>query len=270
MSELIVNFSQWLLTLTQGAEPWDAYARYLPRLLEGVWITLQLVVLSGIVGFIIAIPLALMRIAKSPWLWLFPYCYIFFFRGTPLLVQIFLVYYGLSQFEGLRELGWLWTDVLSQPYWCAIITFSLHTAAYIAELFRGAIQAVPRGEVEAAQSLGVSRRKQYQHIILPRAFGIILPAYGNEVILMLKGSALASTITLLDLMGATRGAIARTYMSLEFFLLAGVLYLLLTAILIGFFRLLENVFNAHQHATRLPVNKLDPQLRDKHLEDNVN
>lgn len=87
---------------------------------------------------------------------------------------------------------------------------------------------------------------------------------------MLKGSALASTITLLDLMGATRGAIARTYMSLEFFLLAGVLYLLLTAILIGFFRLLENVFNAHQHATRLPVNKLDPQLRDKHLEDNVN
>lgn len=269
MSDLIIQLSQWLLTLTQGAEPWDSYARYLPRLMDGVWITLQLVLLSGVIGFLMAVPLALMRISKNPWLWVFPYCYIFFFRGTPLLVQIFLVYYGLSQFESLRNLGWIWTDVLSQPYWCAIIAFSLNTSAYIAELFRGAIQAVPKGETEAAQALGMSQRQQYQYVILPRAFGIILPAYGNEVILMLKGSALASTITLLDLMGATRGAISRTYLSLEFFLLAGFIYLILTAVLIGFFRLLENLFNAHQRAQDMKINNLDPQIKDKHLEDSV-
>lgn len=157
--------------------------------------------------------------------------------------------------------------MLSQAYWCAIITFSLHTAAYIAELFRGAIQSVPRGEVEAAMALGLSRRKQYQKVILPRAFGMILPAYGNEVILMLKGSALASTITLLDLMGATRNVIARTYMNLEFFLFAGILYLLIAAIFIGFFRLLENWFNAHQRATHLPTQQLDVQVQDEHLKD---
>ncbi|MDV7400050.1 ABC transporter permease subunit, partial [Arthrospira platensis SPKY1] len=122
--------------------------------------------------------------------------------------------------------------------------------AYIAEILRGAIQAVPKGEVEAAQSLGLSRATQYRKVILPRAFRIMLPAYGNEVILMLKGSALASTITLLDLMGATRSVIARTYMNMEFFLLAGVLYLLIAAALIGLFRLLERALNVHQRAPR--------------------
>lgn len=261
--------SDWLQQLTAGNEPWDSYARYLPQLLEGAWVTLKLVVLSGIVGILLALPLALLRVSKSPWLWVLPYGYIFFFRGTPLLVQIFLVYYGLSQFESLRNMGWLWDEVLSQPYWCAIITFSLHTAAYIAELFRGAIQSVPKGEVEAAMALGLSKAKQYRKIILPRAFGMILPAYGNEVILMLKGSALASTITLLDLMGATRNVISRTYMNLEFFLLAGVMYLLIAAIFIGLFRLLENIFNAHQRATHLPVKQMDVQLQDEHLRDNA-
>ncbi|WP_114416285.1 ABC transporter permease [Marinospirillum perlucidum] len=263
----IYALSDWLQALAAGNEPWNSYARYLPQLLEGAWLTLKLVVLSGIVGILLALPLALMRTSKNPWLWSFPYAYIFFFRGTPLLVQIYLVYYGLSQFESLRSLGWLWDEVLSQPYWCAIITFSLHTAAYIAELFRGAIQSVPRGEIEAAMAVGLSRRQQYQKIILPRAFGMILPAYGNEVILMLKGSALASTITLLDLMGATRNVISRTYMNLEFFLMAGVIYLLIAALFIGCFRLLENYFNAHQKATHLPTGKLDVQVQDEHLKD---
>jgi polar amino acid transport system permease protein len=250
MSEWIVALSEGLLALAGDAEPWASYARYLPRILDGVWLTLELVVLSGIIGLLLAVPLALLRIARAPWLWMPAYGYIFFFRGTPLLVQIFLVYYGLSQFESLRDTGWLWNDVLSEPYWCAIIAFSLNTAAYIAEILRGAIQAVPRGEVEAAQSLGLSRATQYRKVILPRAFRIMLPAYGNEVILMLKGSALASTITLLDLMGATRSVVARTYMNMEFFLLAGVLYLLIAAAFIGLFRLLERTLNAHKLAPR--------------------
>ena len=246
MSELVLTLSQWLEALAGDAEPWASYARYLPRILDGVWLTLELVVLSGLVGILLAVPLALMRVARNPLLWMPAYGYIFFFRGTPLLVQIFLVYYGLSQFDAVRDSGWLWDRVLSKPYWCAIIAFSLNTAAYTAELLRGAMQAVPRGEVEAAQALGLNRVAQYRDIILPRAFRIILPAYGNEVILMLKGSALASTITLLDLMGATRNVIARTYMSMEFFILAGLMYLIIAALFIGLFRLAEYWLNAHR------------------------
>ncbi|MBW7861221.1 MAG: ABC transporter permease [Rhodocyclaceae bacterium] len=242
--------SGWLETLAGDAEPWASYARYLPRIVDGLWLTLELIVVSGLIGLALAVPIALARVARAPALWMPAYGYIFFFRGTPLLVQIFLVYYGLSQFEALRAAGWLWDEVLSQPYWCAIIAFSLNTAAYTAELLRGAMLAVPRGEIEAAQSLGLTRADQLRRVILPRAFGIILPAYGNEVILMLKGSALASTITLLDLMGATRSVIARTYMSMEFFLLAGVLYLLIAALFIGLFRILERILNAHRHAPR--------------------
>jgi len=250
VSGAIVALSGWLETLAGDAEPWASYARYLPRILDGLWLTLELIVVSGLIGLALAVPIALARVARAPALWMPAYGYIFFFRGTPLLVQIFLVYYGLSQFEALRAAGWLWDEVLSQPYWCAIIAFSLNTAAYTAELLRGAMLAVPRGEIEAAQSLGLTRADQLRSVILPRAFGIILPAYGNEVILMLKGSALASTITLLDLMGATRSVIARTYMSMEFFLLAGVLYLLIAALFIGLFRILERILNAHRHAPR--------------------
>lgn len=250
MSGAIVALSGWLETLAGDAEPWASYARYLPRIVDGLWLTLELIVVSGLIGLALAVPIALARVARAPALWMPAYGYIFFFRGTPLLVQIFLVYYGLSQFEALRAAGWLWDEVLSQPYWCAIIAFSLNTAAYTAELLRGAMLAVPRGEIEAAQSLGLTRADQLRSVILPRAFGIILPAYGNEVILMLKGSALASTITLLDLMGATRSVIARTYMSMEFFLLAGVLYLLIAALFIGLFRILERILNAHRHAPR--------------------
>jgi polar amino acid transport system permease protein len=250
VSGAIVALSGWLETLAGDAEPWASYARYLPRIVDGLWLTLELIVVSGLIGLALAVPIALARVARAPALWMPAYGYIFFFRGTPLLVQIFLVYYGLSQFEALRAAGWLWDEVLSQPYWCAIIAFSLNTAAYTAELLRGAMLAVPRGEIEAAQSLGLTRADQLRSVILPRAFGIILPAYGNEVILMLKGSALASTITLLDLMGATRSVIARTYMSMEFFLLAGVLYLLIAALFIGLFRILERILNAHRHAPR--------------------
>ena len=240
------EFLGWLAQLAGDAEPWASYVRHLPRLLDGVGLTLQLLALSALAGLCIAVPLALARVSRSRLLWMPAYGYIFFFRGTPLLVQIYLIYYGLGQFEGLRASGWVWDEVLSQPYWCAIIAFSLNTAAYTAELLRGAIQAVPRGEIEAARALGLSRFTQLRDIILPRALRIALPGYGNEIILLLKASALASTITLLDLMGATRGAISRTYMSLEFLLLAGVLYLLIAVMLIGLFRLIEYAINHHR------------------------
>ncbi len=224
---------------------WGVIWQYFPRLLEGAWLTMELVLVSGLIGIALAIPLALMRASSQTWVKALPFAYIYFFRGTPLLVQIFLVYYGASQFEAVRE-SFLW-PILKQPYWCAIIAFSLNTAAYSAELFRSAIQAIPSGEIEAAEAMGMSKSVQIRRIIMPRAFGIALPAYGNEVILMLKGSALASTITLLDLTGMARTIIARTYTPLEMFLAAGVVYLAISALIIALFRFMEYRFNRYQY-----------------------
>ncbi|MGB2131336.1 MAG: ABC transporter permease, partial [Marinobacterium sp.] len=221
----------------------------------------ELVFFSGLLGLLLAVPLALMRASHNPWLRALPFGYIFFFRGTPLLVQIFLIYYGASQFEAIRESA-LW-PILREPYWCAIIAFTLNTAAYSAELIRGAIHAIPKGELEAADAYGMSKALKIRRIVLPRAFGIVLPAYGNELILMLKSSSLASTITLLDITGAARTIIARTYTPLEIFLAAGVLYLVITAVMIGAFRLLEKRLNRHQHY-KMPaeLTAIDPRLKD--------
>lgn len=158
-------------------------------------------------------------------------------RGTPLLVQLFLVYYGLAQFEAVRQ-GPLWT-YLRDPFWCATITMTLHTAAYIAEILRGAIQAIPPGELEAARALGMSKTQTLIYITLPRAARIGLPAYSNEVILMLKASSLASTITLLELTGMSRTIIARTYMPVEIFFAAGMFYLVIAYVMVRAFKLLE-------------------------------
>ncbi len=147
------------------------------------------------------------------------------------------MYYGLSQFDVVRD-SVLW-PYLREPYWCALITMTLHTAAYIAEILRGAIQAVPPGEVEAARALGMSKRQALQHIILPRAIRIGLPAYGNEIILMLKASAVVYTVTLLDIMGVVRTLNARTYQYEMFFLIAGLIYLVITLVFTQLFKLVE-------------------------------
>ncbi|WP_312254033.1 ABC transporter permease [Stutzerimonas nitrititolerans] len=216
---------------------WETFIKWLPSFLDGAWLTLQLVGVSVLAGLILALPLGIARSSRHFPVRALPYAYIFFFRGTPLLVQLFLVYYGLAQFDVVRQ-GPLW-PYLRDPYWCAIITMTLHTAAYIAEIIRGAIQNVPAGEVEAARALGMSRRQTLWHIILPRATRIGLPAYSNEVILMLKASALASTITLLELTGMARKIAARTYLHEEMFLTAGLIYLVIAFVLMQGFKLLE-------------------------------
>ncbi|WP_028238323.1 ABC transporter permease [Stutzerimonas azotifigens] len=216
---------------------WELLIKWLPQFLDGAWLTLQLVGVSVITGLILALPLGIARSSRHLAVRALPYGYIFFFRGTPLLVQLFLVYYGLAQFDVVRKSA-LW-PYLRDPYWCAIITMTMHTAAYIAEILRGAIQAVPPGEIEAARALGMSRSQALLHIILPRAARIGLPAYSNEVILMLKASALASTITLLELTGMARKIAARTYMHEEMFLIAGVIYLVIAFVLMQGFKLLE-------------------------------
>jgi polar amino acid transport system permease protein len=216
---------------------------YLPQLLLGALLSIQLVVVSGVLGLLIALPTALARVSPNPLISGVPYAYIFFFRGTPLLVQLFIVYYGLGQFEAVRNsIFWV---VLREPYWCAVLTMALHTGAYISEILRGAIMAVPAGEVEATRALGMSRISAYRRVILPRAARIGLPAYGNEVILMLKASALASTITLLDLTGMARTIIAKTYTPVEIFTAAGLIYLVMSFVLVHLFRALERRWNRY-------------------------
>lgn len=219
------------------AERWEMIERFLPDLLEGTLMTLELVGVAVVVGLILAIPLGIARASRHWYVRALPYTYVFFFRGTPLLLQLFLVYYGLSQFEAVRDS--IFWPYLREPYWCALITMTLHTAAYIAEILRGAIQSVPGGEVEAARALGMSRRQALQFIILPRAIRIGLPAYGNEVILMLKASAVVYTITLMDIMGVVRGINARTYQFELFFLVAGLIYLTITIVFTQLFKLVE-------------------------------
>ncbi|WP_313515251.1 ABC transporter permease [Pseudomonas sp.] len=216
---------------------WEVIIKWLPRLTDGAVLTLELVAFSVVAGLILALPIGISRASRLWYVRVVPFCYIFFFRGTPLLVQLFLVYYGAAQFDAVRQ-GPLW-PYLRDPYWCAVLTMTMHTAAYIAEILRGAIQAVPPGEIEAARALGMSRAQSMLHIILPRAVRIGLPAYSNEVILMLKASALASTITLLELTGVARTMNARTYLPVEGFFTAGIYYLVITFVLINAFKLLE-------------------------------
>lgn len=216
---------------------WEVIIKWLPRLMQGATLTLELVAIAVLAGLILAIPLGIARTSKKWYVSGLPYAYIFFFRGTPLLVQLFLVYYGLAQFDAVRESS-LW-PYLRSPFWCAAVTMTLHTAAYIAEILRGALQAIPKGEIEAARALGMSHGKALVHIMLPRAARIGLPAYSNEVILMLKASSLASTVTLLELTGMARTIIARTYLPVEIFFAAGMFYLAMSFVLVQAFKLLE-------------------------------
>ena len=237
---------------------WDRFLDTLmafPRLLEGAVLTVELVGLSVSAGFGLAIVIALLRVARSPLLWAPAYGYIWFFRGTPLLVQIYMLYYGTGQFPWVTE-SVLW-PVLREAYWCALISFTLNTAAYQAEVLRGAILGVPHGEIEAARACGMSGFLLFRRIVIPRAFRLALPALGNEVILMLKGSAVVSLITLFDLMGTTRAIAARTW-AFEIFFIAGALYFAMTFVLTRCFNWIEYRLSPHLRETPGVVGNAQP------------
>lgn len=221
----------------------DILTEYWPDFLSGTWLTIQLVAISAVLGVMLAVPVALARLSRNPLLRWLATAYSLFFRGTPLLVQIFLVYFGLGQFGIVRD-SFLW-PLLREAYVCALITFVLNTAAYSGEIVRGGILAVPRGEVEAAKACGMSAFQTYRLVILPRAFSIILPAYSNEVIILLKGTSLASTITLMELMGQAQFAASNTYQPIQVFVIAGAIYYVLTLIITRIFRWLEGRYNRH-------------------------
>ncbi len=198
----------------------------LPDLLRAVPLTIELVALALLVGVMIALPTALARLSHAVPLRWAATAYVFFFRGTPLLVQIFLIYYGLSQFGAVRaSIAWL---ILKEPFWCALIALSLNTGAYTAEVFRGGILSVPHNQIEAARAIGMSPVTTFRRVIWPQAIRQALPAYGNEMILMVKASSLASTVTLMDITGVARTLASDTYMPIEIYMTAALIYLCLT------------------------------------------
>ena len=210
----------------------------LPRLIGGTWVTLQITALSVALGLCLAVPLAILRVSKNPLLWMPVYGFIFYFRGTPMLVQIFLVYYGSGQFQPfLSDIG-LWV-FFREAYFCAVLTLTLNTAAYTAEILRGAIVAVPFGEIEAARACGMSRGLLYRRIILPIAFRLAWPAYTNEVVFLLQATSLVSIITLMDITGVARVIAARSFAFYELFITAAVFYLVLVYGVLFVFRKIE-------------------------------
>lgn len=221
----------------------DVFVKYWPRLAEGLGVTLTLVFVSILCGAALSFPVALVRLRGRGVLSRIAFGYVYFFRGTPLLAQTFLVYYGAGQFAPqLQGLG-LW-GFFKEAYWCVLLTFSLNTAAYQAEILAGAIRAVPRGQWEAAHALGLSRPVAFFKVVLPQALITALRPYGNEIVLMVKGSAVASVVTVFDLMGATRLAANRTFDE-QVYLWAAVVYLLLVETLRRVWDWLERLLTRH-------------------------
>jgi His/Glu/Gln/Arg/opine family amino acid ABC transporter permease subunit len=214
-----------------------------PDFVAGIWMTLRLLFFSTLCGVALSVPLALARISKNPLLRWPAYAYSVFFRGTPLIVQIFLIYYGLAQFSFVRD-SFLWI-FFRESYPCALIALSLNMTAYVGEVVRGGILSVPSGEREAAVAMGMGPSLLYRRIILPRAFGLMLPALGNEIVIQLKSTSLASTITLLDVTGVARRLAAATYQTDPLFVAAGI-YVVLTYGLAQIFKALEARLNRFQ------------------------
>lgn len=212
-------------------------------ILSGLDETLKLVIISLSLGFIIAIPFALARASSNKILSQSAYCYIFVIRGTPLLVQIYLIYYGLGTIEIVRE-SFLWI-VLKEPFFCGVLALVINTVAYTAEIFRGGIQSVSKGQIESCQSLGMSRFIMYFKIILPCAFRQALPGYGNEMILMVKSTSLISLITIMEMTGLARNIMYKNYAPVEAFLAAGSIYLFLNFLVVQFIKFLEWKYNPH-------------------------
>lgn len=212
-------------------------------LLPGIPLTLKLATLSVVLGAFLALPLALMRLSGIGVLDWISKGYTFVFRSTPLLVQIFIIYYGLGQFREIRT-SFLW-PILRDPYWCAIIALTLNTAAYASEIIRGGLLSVPAGQIEAARAVGMSRFTTFRRIILPQAIRQALPGYGNELILMVKATSLASIITLMEVTGIAAKMISETYRAIEIFMVAGAVYLVLNFVLTRLLKLAETRLNPH-------------------------
>lgn len=214
------------------------FAKSCPRFADGFLVTIELLFLSCVIGFAIALVAVLCRLSSKPVLKHAAFLYIYLFRGTPLLVQFWIVYFGIGSLgeETLGPILWL---LFKDAWWVGLIVLSLNTGAYVAEILRGGLINVPNGQMEAAIAYGMSWLQAMRRIMLPQALRIAWPAYGNELVLLMKGSALVSTITVMDLMGQTRTIFSRSY-DLSVYFYAALMYLLIAGVITLFCRLIEN------------------------------
>jgi polar amino acid transport system permease protein len=215
----------------------------IPKMLAGFWMTFELWFLSAVLGLALAIILLLMRISGRWYLYAPAMAYIYIFRGTPILVQIFIIYHGFPQLEFIRES--IFWPILREPFGCAILALTLNTGAYVSEILRGGVLGVDRGLKEAGAALGLSSTDRFIYITSPIAIRLALPAYSNDIISLMKSTALASTITLLDMMGIARTIVAETYAPYEIFLSLTVIYLILTWIIQKSIGLIEKRMSRH-------------------------
>ena len=234
----------------------DFLRQTLLLLVAGVPLLLQLAFFSIAAGAVLAVLLALMRLSGNPMLDFAARSYVFVFRGTPLLVQIFLIYYGLGQFPEIRQsLAW---PFLREPYWCALLALTLNTGAYSSEIIRGGILSVPFGQIEAARACGMSRSLIFRRITVPQGLRVALPAYGNEIILMTRSTALASVITLMEVTGIASKIISETFRAVEVFICAGAIYLILNFAISRGIALLERRLSPQTREPVAPANLPEP------------
>jgi polar amino acid transport system permease protein len=224
----IVVFAALAIYLVAAWNP-ELFHRWAPAYLSGLSTTLLLTVISTILGAILSIPVAWARMSQNRIAQVVSYGYVYFFRGTPLLAQTFLIYYGIGSFrEELQAVG-LW-GFFREAWYCAILAFTLNTSAYQAEILRGAIQSVPKGQREGAASLGLHTMQTLRMVILPQALIVALRPYGNEIVLMIKSSAVVALITVPDLMGQTRLAFSRSF-DFQTYVWAALIYLAIVELL---------------------------------------
>jgi octopine/nopaline transport system permease protein len=229
-------------------------------LLSGVPLTLNLALTAVAFGAVLAMLLALMRMSGIRVFDAIARAYVFVFRGTPLLVQIFLIYYGLGQFRPTLQEWGLW-GFFREPYWCAVLALTLNTGAYASEIFRGGLQSVPHQQVEAARACGMSRFLLFRRIVFPIALRQALPAYGSEIILMVKATSLASVITMMEVTGIAAKLISQTFRAIEIFVVAGLIYLILNFAITRIIMALE--WWLSPHLRRPPA--VEPRLEAAHV-----
>ncbi|MDO4435806.1 MAG: ABC transporter permease subunit [Cardiobacteriaceae bacterium] len=233
-----MTMEHWYKVIFEQSALWQA----------GVWQSLWLVFASLLLGLFIAIPSGILLASRlSFWYKLPVLSFSYLFRGTPMLVQLYFIYYGIGlvigRIDGVRDLS-IWF-ILKQAWPWVLLTLTLNTAAYTSEIVKGAIETTPAGEIEAAKAFGMNRYQMMKRIILPSALRRALPAYGNEIIFMLHGSAIVGVATLMDITGAARKIYSLYYEPFAPFLFAGFLYLSLTACIVWLFRRLEKRLNQH-------------------------
>lgn len=213
------------------------------KLLAALPITLELFICSLILGLFLALVILALRINQNPLLSYFARGYILVFRGTPLLIQLFVVYYGLGQLEWIQN-SFLW-PIFREPFNCAVLSIALCTAGYTAEIFRGALLSVPSGQIEAGKACGMSRALLIRRIIAPIMIRYALPAYSTEAIMLIKSTTLASLVTVWEVTGVAQQIIQRTYRTMEVFICAAVIYLIINYVIVKIYGCIENKLTVH-------------------------